>query len=320
MKKIVVTGAAGQIAYQLIFRIASGDLFNEPFALSLLEIPELADSLEGIKMELEDCAFPLVQSIEYGSDPYEGFKGATHVFLVGAKPRSPGMERVQLLSENGKIFVAQGQALNETADRNVKVLVVGNPCNTNCLIALQKAPDLNKRNFFAMTRLDQNRASFQLAAKAGVRVDKVTRLTIWGNHSTTQMPDFFNAQINGKPVLDVIQDRQWLEGPFIEGVQKRGALVLAKRGKSSAASAANAALDSMRDITQVTPQGNWYSAGVFSEGNPYGIDPTLIYSFPCRTNAEGKVEIVSGLDLNPFLKKGLEKSENELKEERGVIG
>ncbi len=320
-KKVVVTGAAGQIAYQLIFRIASGGLFGdkEPISLHLLDIPEFEKSLEGIKMELDDCAFPLVKEIKTGSDPFKIFDQATHVFLVGAKPRGPGMERGELLSENGKIFITQGKALNQVADRNVKVLVVGNPCNTNCLIALQNAPDLDKRNFHAMTRLDQNRAVYQIANKAKVEIEDVTDMTIWGNHSSTQFPDFLNAKIKGKPVNEVIKDLGWLENDFIKTIQKRGAEVIAVRGKSSAASAANAALDAMRSICTTTPKGSWYSSGVWSDKNPYGIDEGLIYSFPCRTLENGKVEIVPGLKVDSFAEERLRISENELKEEREVV-
>lgn len=322
MKKVVVTGGAGQIAYQLLFRIAAGDLFGSltPISLRILEIKEAVSQLEGVKMELEDSAFPLLKEIKIGSSPEEMFEGATHVFLVGAKPRSPGMERKDLLSENGKIFIEQGQALNEVADKNVKVLVVGNPCNTNCLIALKNAPRLSKENFFAMTRLDQNRAAFQLANKSKTAVEKVTNLTIWGNHSTTQVPDFINAKIEGKPVLDVIKDRNWLENEFVSTVQKRGAVVLAARGKSSAASAANAALDAMRSLITETPKGNWYSMALLGENNPYGIDQDLVFSYPCRTTAQGKVEIVSGLNIDQYLRNALKLSEKELQEERSYVG
>lgn len=319
VKKIVVTGAAGQIAYSLMFRM--GELFgvNQPISLHLLEIPEMQQALLGIKMELEDCAFPFLKDVQIGSNPFDVFKDATHAFLVGAKPRGPGMERGELLSENGKIFVTQGKALNEAASRDVKVLVVGNPCNTNCFIAMQNAPDLNKKNFHAMTRLDQNRAVFALAEKAHVAIDQVSHMTIWGNHSSTQVPDFVNAKINGDPASQVIQDLNWLENDFINKVQKRGALIINARGKSSAASAANAALDAMKAICNQTPEGMWYSSGVWSEGNPYGVDSALIYSFPCRTLENGTIEIVQGLNLNHFLKERLKLSENELKEEKEVV-
>lgn len=320
-KKIVVTGAAGQIAYQLLFRIACGGLFGdkEPISLHLLDLPEFEKSLEGIKMELDDCAFPNLKEIQIGSDPFKLFDQATHVFLVGAKPRGPGMERGELLSENGKIFITQGKALNQVASRDVRVLVVGNPCNTNCLIALQNAPGLDKRNFHAMTRLDQNRAVYQIANKANVSIDDVSHMTIWGNHSSTQFPDFLNAKIKGKPVNEVIKDKNWLENDFIKTIQKRGAEVIAARGKSSAASAANAALEAMKSICTPTPHGSWYSSGVWSDENPYGIDSGLIYSFPCRTLENGKVEIVAGLKSDPFTLDRLRISENELKEEREVV-
>lgn len=321
MKKIVVTGAGGQIAYQLIFRIASGALFgeSEPICLSLLELPEFQKVLDGVKMELEDCAFSNLKQIEIGHDPFKVFEGATHVFLVGAKPRGPGMQRSDLLSENGKIFVEQGKALNKVADPNVKVLVVGNPCNTNCLITLQNAPGIDKRNFHAMTRLDQNRAVYQIAKKAGVDIKDVSHVTIWGNHSSTQVPDFVNAKIKAKPVTDIINDQKWLENKFIETVQNRGAEIIANRGKSSAASAANAAIDAMRSIIYPTKEGEWYSSGIWSSNNPYGIDENLVYSFPCKTLANGEVEIVKGLQIDPFLKEKLFLSEKELKEEKEVV-
>lgn len=317
MKRIIVTGAAGQISYSLLFRIASGELFgkDEPIALHLLEIKEMLPALEGIKMELEDCAFLPLKEIKIGSDPTEMFQGVTHAFLVGAKPRSPGMERKELLEENGKIFIEQGKALNQVADRNVKVLVVGNPCNTNCYIAMQNAPDISKKNFHAMTRLDQNRAVFQLSKKANVPLQAVSHVTIFGNHSTTQVPDFVNAQILGKPLLETITDRKWLETDFVSIVQKRGAEILAVRGKSSAASAANAALQAMQAICNPTPAGVWYSSGIWSEKNPYGIDDQLVFSFPCRTRENGDIEIVSGLKIDSFLAERLKVTEKELKEE-----
>jgi malate dehydrogenase len=316
MKRIVVTGAGGQIAYNLLFRIASGELFGkDPIALHLLEIKEMLPALEGVRMELEDCAFPHLKEIQIGSDPYEMFKGVTHAFLVGAKPRGPGMERKELLEENGKIFIEQGKALNSVADRNVKVLVVGNPCNTNCLIALQNAPGLPKENFHAMTRLDQNRAAFQLAKKASVPLSDVSHVTIFGNHSSTQVPDFVNVTIKGKPLLDIINDRKWLETEFIGKVQKRGNEIIAARGKSSAASAANAALEAMKDICNPTPPNTWYSSGIWSEKNPYGIDEQLIFSFPCRTAENGEIQIIPGLKIDSFLAERLKVTEKELKEE-----
>lgn len=316
--RVAVTGGAGQIAYSLLFRIAAGELFgrDQPIALRILEIPEAVQVLEGVKMELDDCAFPLLKEIRIGSDPLELFKDVQYAILVGAKPRGPGMERAELLNENAKIFVAQGAALNKVADRNVKVFVVGNPCNTNCLIALHNAPDLPKENFYAMTRLDENRAIAQLAQRAKVAVEDVTCMTIWGNHSSTQVPDFLNAKISGKPVVDVIKDKAWLEGDFISTIQKRGAAVIAARGKSSAASAANAVIDSIRDLIFPTRAGNWFSVAKISDGNPYGIQEGLIFSFPCKLGANGKCEIIPNLPLDAFLKGKIAATEKELLEEK----
>lgn len=321
IKRIAVTGGAGQIAYNLLFRIASGEMLgnDQPIALHILEVPDALKMLEGVKMELDDCAFPLLKEIYIGSNPVEIFEGVHYALLVGAKPRGPGMERGDLLNDNGKIFIQQGQALNESADENVKVLVVGNPCNTNCLIAMSNAPRIPRKNFHAMTRLDQNRASAQLALKAQVDVKDVTNVTIWGNHSATQVPDFFNAKINGKPVIEKISDRAWLEGEFISTVQKRGAAIIAARGKSSAASAASAAIDSIKDIVTPTPKGQWFSSGVYSEGNSYGIDGNLFFSFPCRSTGNGDYEIVKDLPWNPFLTNKIKLSEKELLEERDLV-
>ncbi len=320
MKCIAVTGAAGQIAYSLLFRLGSGELYGkkQPISLSLLELPQSQEALKGVAMELEDCAFPLLEEVRLTSDPKRAFEGADVAFLLGAKPRSPGMERRDLLLENGKIFVEQGKALNEAANRTVKVLVIGNPCNTNTLIAMSHAPNLDERRFFAMTRLDQNRATALLAEKARVPISAVQNLAIWGNHSTTQVPDFSHATIHGRPATEVITDRKWLEEEFITTVQKRGAIVLAARGKSSAASAAHAAIESMRSILEPTPRGSVFSVALLSDGNPYGIREGLIYSFPCYSKGDGKVEIVSGLSLDFFLKEKLSSSEAELIEERAL--
>lgn len=320
LKRIVVTGAGGQIAYQLLFRIASGEMlgYDQPIALYLLEIPEVEKSLEGVKMELEDCAFPLLKEVHIGSDPYKMFAGVHYALLVGSKPRGPGMERSELLKENGKIFVEQGKALNEVADRNVKVLVVGNPCNTNCLIAMKNAPKIPKQNFYAMTRLDQNRAAAQLAKKAGVPVESVSNVTIWGNHSTTQVPDFLNAKVQGKPTTEVIKDKAWLEEEFFSTVQKRGAAVIAARGKSSAASAASAAIDTMKSMLKPTPEGHWFSCGVCSDHNPYGVAENLIFSFPCRSKGDGNYEIVKNVPIDEFLQKKIKLTEKELLEERDL--
>lgn len=321
LKRVAVTGGAGQIAYSLLFRIAQGELLgpHQPLALHILEIPEAVPALKGVAMELDDCAFPLLKEIIVGSNPFEVFKDVDLAFLVGAKPRGPGMERGDLLKENGKIFIEQGKALNEVAHPNVKILVVGNPCNTNCLIAMSHAPRIPSQNFHAMTRLDQNRAVAQLAQKAHLSVDDVSHMTIWGNHSSTQVPDFFNARIKNRPVTDFIKDQHWLENSFINTVQKRGAEIIAARGKSSAASAASAALDGMRDILEPTKENQWYSSGIFSKDNPYGIQDNLIFSFPCRTLKDGTVEIVKNLPLNDFLKNRIAASEKELVEERNFV-
>lgn len=318
MKRIAITGAAGQIAYSLIFRLASGELFGKetPVALHLLEVPQMIESLKGVEMELQDCAFPLLKEVRIGSDPCVVFEGVDTVFLVGSKPRGPGMERKDLLSENGHIFVGQGKALGEVAAAKAVVLVVGNPCNTNCLIAEKHA---GKHRFFAMTRLDQNRAMSMLAKKAGVDVKEVSHMTIWGNHSSTQVPDFLNAKIQGRAVVEVIQDRTWLEGSFISDVQKRGAVVIAARGKSSAASAAQAALDGMRSLVTPTPVGEWFSMGLKSDGNPYGIAPGIVFSFPCRSMGQGQIEIVKHLKWDDFLKQKIHLTEKELLEEKTII-
>lgn len=321
IKRIAVTGGAGQIAYNLLFRIATGEMlgFDQPIALHILELPEVLKPLEGVAMELDDCAFPLLREIKVGSDPKDVFKDVHYALLVGAKPRGPGMERGDLLSENGKIFVKQGQALNDVADEHVKVFVVGNPCNTNCLIAMSNAPRIPRKNFHAMTRLDQNRAAIHLAKKANVEVSQVTNMTIWGNHSSTQVPDFYNAKIAGKPVTEVVKDIKWLEEEFISSVQKRGAAVIAARGKSSAASAASAAIDAVRSLVTPTAPGQWFSSGVCSDGNPYGIEENLIFSFPCRSNGKGEYEIVKNVPWNDFLTKKIKLSEKELIEERELV-
>jgi len=321
VKKVVVTGGAGQIAYNLLFRIGSGEMLgqDQPIELRILEIPEMLKPLEGVVMELEDCAYPLVQKIAISSDPFELFEDVDLALMVGAWPRGPGMERKDLLAKNAKIFIEQGKALNDKASRDVLVLVVGNPCNTNALIALHHAPKLDPKQFFCMTRLDQNRAQALLAKKAGVPLDKVSRVAIWGNHSTTQVPDFVHARIGAKPVTEVIKDEAWLKKEFVETVQKRGAVVIAARGKSSAASAANAALDAMRSIVEPTPEGDWFSMGVYSNGNPYQIQNDLMFSFPCRSMGNGKIEIVKGLEIDPYLKNLISLSEKELIEERQLI-
>ncbi len=321
IKRIAVTGGAGQIAYALLMRIASGEMLgkDQPIALHILEVPEVLHALEGVRMELEDCAFPLLKEIRIGTDPRVVFGDIDYALLVGAKPRGPGMERADLLKDNGKIFVAHGSALNEVASPDVKVLVVGNPCNTNCLIAMHHAPRVPRKNFFAMTRLDQNRAQSLLARKAHVDVTEVTRVTIWGNHSTTQVPDFVNARINGRSAESVIGDRKWLEEQFVSDVQKRGAAVIAARGKSSAASAAHAIVESIRSFVTPTSKGNWFSSGVYTEGNPYGIADDLIFSFPCTSTGKGDYEIVKGVEWDSFLKSRMKITEKELLEERDLV-
>lgn len=318
--RVAVTGGAGQIAYSLLFRIALGEMLgdDQPIALHILEVPEAMQALEGVKMELDDCAFPLLREVRIGSDPNYVFEGVHYALLVGAKPRGPGMERGDLLTENGKIFIGQGKALNDVADRNVKVLVVGNPCNTNALIAMTHAPDIPRSNFFAMTRLDQNRAKAQLAQKAGVTVNDVKNLTIWGNHSSTQVPDYVNAKISGKAASEVIGDQNWFTNDFIPTVQKRGAAIIKARGKSSAASAASAAIDTIKSIVTPTSEDDWFSVGLCSDGNSYGIEGNLIFSFPCRTDAHGNVSIVEGVAWNDFLKEKIKASEAELIEERDM--
>lgn len=321
LKRVVVTGGAGQIAYSLLFRIAAGAMLgpHQSLALHILEIPEVLPNLEGVKMELLDCAFPLLKEVHIGSDPEEVFRDADFALLVGSKPRGPGMERKDLLTENGKIFIEQGRALNASASPNVKVLVVGNPCNTNCQILMSHAPRIPRKNFHAMMRLDQNRAQSQLALKAGVDITAVTHMTIWGNHSTTQVPDFYNARIHGRPVTSVIEDEKWLQEDFISRVQKRGAEVLKARGKSSAASAACAAIDAVRSLVTPTAPGQWFSSAVCSDGNPYGIEQDLIFSFPCRSKGDGNYEIIADLPWNDFLKQRIKESERELLEEKNLF-
>lgn len=321
LKRIAVTGGAGQIAYSLIFRIAAGDLLgpDQPIALHLLDLPEFEGMLKGVAMELDDCVFPLLKEVKIGSKPEEIFGGVHCALLVGAKPRGPGMERKDLLSDNGKIFVEQGKALNRVASKDVRVFVVGNPCNTNCLIAMHHAPDLPRSHFSAMTRLDQNRAVFQLAKKSNTTIQEVTNVAIWGNHSSTQVPDFLNAKIHGRPAIDVIQDRKWLENEFVQKIQKRGAEVIAARGKSSAASAANAIVGSIRSLYIPTDPGQWFSLAVSSSNNPYGIPEDLVFSFPCKSEGRGDWRIVSGLQIDPFLKEKLHLTQKELMEERDLV-
>jgi len=317
--KVAVTGAGGQIGYSLIFRIASGELFGPDtrVELSLLEIPQALAALDGLAMELEDCAFPTLSKINCYDDPNAAFDGANWVLMVGSKPRGPGMERGDLIRENGPIFTGQGKAMLKSA-ADVRGVVVGNPCNTNCLIAAANAKGLPMNRFSAMTRLDENRARNQLAAKAGVDISAVTNMTIWGNHSATQYPDFYNAKINGTPVPEVISDMDWLKGEFISTVQKRGAAIIKARGKSSAASAGNALLDHVKSLITPTTDGNWYSAAVPSDGS-YGVPEGLLFSFPCRTLEDGSYEIVQGLEHGDFGKEKLNITTKELESEKEVI-
>jgi len=319
--RIAVTGGAGQIAYNLLFRLANGELFgpDQPIALQILELPIALQALDGVRMELEDCAFPLLHSIEITDQAKKAFKDVDYALLLGAFPRGPGMERGELLEKNGKIFIEQGKALNEAAKDTAKVFVVGNPCNTNCLIALSQAPRLERRNFYSMMRLDMNRAIFQLANKAKVNVNEISKMTVWGNHSSTQVPDFYHAEISGKPADLVITDKKWLENDFIQQVQKRGAVIIQARGKSSAASAANALIDAIKDILHPTKKNDWFSVAIHSNNNPYGIDDNLIFSFPCMTRISGACEIVKGLEFNEFLQTRIKLSEKELKDERDLI-
>jgi malate dehydrogenase len=316
---VAVTGAAGQIGYALLFRIASGQLLGPdmPVHLSLLEIPDALKAAEGTAMELDDCAFPLLAGVDIDDDPNKAFDGVNVALLVGARPRSKGMERSDLLEANGGIFKPQGNALNDHAASDVKILVVGNPANTNCLIAKSNAPDIPGERFTAMMRLDHNRALGQLSKKTGVPVREIKRVTIWGNHSTTQYPHIFHATVRGRNAGEVINDQEWLENDFIPTVQKRGAAIIEARGASSAASAANAAIDHVHDWILGTPEDDWVSMGIPSDGS-YGVDEGLISSFPVTTS-DGSYEIVQGLELNEFAKSRLDITVNELKEERDAV-
>lgn len=318
--RVAVTGAAGQIGYALLFRLASGQVFGSDtsISLNLIELPVAMNALKGVVMELEDCAFPLVKEIVQTSDINDGFKDVNWAILVGSVPRKAGMERGDLLTINGGIFTGQGKAINDNAASDVRVLVVGNPCNTNALIAMNSAPDVPRDRFFAMTRLDQNRAMSQLARKAGRPVSEVTNLAIWGNHSSTQYPDFHNARIGGRPVTELITDGEWLKGEFISTVQKRGAAIIEARGLSSAASAANAAIDTIISLTHPTPEGNWHSVAVASTGE-YGTPEGLMIGFPIRTLPNGSWEVVQGIEHNAWGEQKFMASVNELAEEREAV-
>ncbi len=315
---IAVTGAAGQISYSLLFRLAAGSLLgtDQPIVLHLLEITPAMNALQGVVMELNDCASPLLHRIEITDNPMAAFRNVDYAFLVGARPRGPGMERKDLLAANAEIFSIQGKALNAVANRDVKVLVTGNPANTNALIALKNAPDLSPENFSAMTRLDHNRAISQLAVKCGVLTIDIKNMIIWGNHSTTQYPDLHHARVKGQDALSLV-DEDWFVNEFIPTVQQRGAVVIKARGQSSAASAANAAIDQMRNWELGTEEGDWVSMGVLSDGS-YGIAKDLIYSFPV-TVVDGKVSIVKGLAINEFSRQRMKLTELELKEERDAV-
>jgi malate dehydrogenase len=317
--KIAVTGAAGQIGYSLLFRIASGSMLgpDQPLELRLLEITPALRGLEGVVMELDDCAFPLLSKVEIGDDPKAIFDGVNLACLVGARPRTKGMERRDLLEANGGIFKPQGRALNDQAADDVKVLVTGNPANTNALIAMRNAPDIPPERFNALTRLDHNRAKAQLAAKTGATVSEITHMTIWGNHSATQYPDLFNTLVRGQRAAELVDDQEWLESTFLPTVQKRGAAVIEARGASSAGSAANATVNHMRDWVLGTPEGDWVSMSVPSDGS-YEIPEGLISSFPC-TVSSGIYQIVPGLEINDFSRGKINTSVAELVEEREAV-
>jgi malate dehydrogenase len=317
--RVAVTGAAGQIGYALLFRIASGQLLgaDTTVSLSLLEIPQAVKAAEGTAMELDDCAFPLLAGVDIYDDPNKAFDGVNVALLVGARPRTAGMERGDLLEANGGIFKPQGKALNDHAASDLKVLVVGNPANTNCLIAQSNAPDIPLERFTAMMRLDHNRAKAQLAAKAGATVADVTNMTVWGNHSATQYPDIVHAKVNGQNAAETVNDQDWLENDFIPTVQKRGAAIIDARGASSAASAANAAVDHVRDWVLGTPEGDWVSMAVAADGS-YGVGEGIFSGFPC-TCSGGGYEIVEGLEIDDFSRRRIDASVSELTSERESI-
>jgi malate dehydrogenase len=317
---VAITGAAGQIGYALVFRVASGAMFgpDQPVALHLIEIPAGFEALKGVVMELDDCAFPLLKSVVATTDLNEGFRDVNWALLVGSVPRKAGMERKDLLGINGKIFIGQGQAIEKNAAKDVRILVIGNPCNTNCLIAMNNSKSIPRDRWFAMTRLDENRAKAQLAQKAGVDVTEVTNMTIWGNHSATQYPDSYNARIKGRSAAEVIGDESWLKETFIPAVQQRGAAIIKARGSSSAGSAANAIVDTVRSLTTDTAESDWHSVAVCSDGS-YGVEEGLICSFPVRTR-NGKWEIVQNVPVNDFSRSKAEASVAELKEERSLVG
>lgn len=318
--RVAVTGAAGQIGYSLLFRIANGDLLgpDQPVILHLVDLPQAENACRGVVMELEDCAFPLLKGTLVTSDYEKGFGDIDIAMLVGSKPRGPGMERADLLKDNGQIFIGQGDAIDQNAKKDVKVMVVGNPCNTNALIARSRVKRTDPRNYTAMTRLDQNRAMAQLAAKSGKPVESIKNLAIWGNHSPTMYPNWFDATIDGKPVAEVIGDDAWLKGEFLERVQKRGAEIIGARGKSSAASAASAALDHVRSWGTGEMTGDYVSMAVPSDGS-YGVPEGLISSFPVRITGPWQYEIVQGLELNEYSKAAIKHTNDELLSERDAV-
>src|ERR1700741_639744 len=317
--RVAVTGAAGQIGYQLLFRIASGSMFgpDQSVILHLIEIEPALPALSGVVMELQDCAFPLLKGIVPTANLDEGFAGVNWALLVGSVPRKAGMERKDLLGINGKIFIGQGKAIEKNAAADVRVLVIGNPCNTNCLIAMNNAKEIPRDRWFAMTRLDENRARAQLAHKAGVEITRITNMTIWGNHSSTQYPDFYNARIDQRPANEVIGDEKWLKEDFIATVQQRGAAIIKARGLSSAASAANAVVDTVNSLTNDTPGDDWHSVAVCSDGS-YDVEKGLLSPFPFRLHG-GKLKIVQGLPINDFSRAKIDASVAELKEERSLV-
>jgi malate dehydrogenase (NADP+) len=320
--RVAVTGASGQISNHLLFMLASGEVFgkNQPIALQLLGSDRSREALEGVAMELEDSLYPLLREVSIGTDPYAVFKDAEWALMIGAKPRGPGQERADLLDQNGRIFVEQGKALNEVASRNCKVLVVGNPCNTNALIAMENAPNIPRKNFHALTRLDENRAKCQLALKAGKFYTNVSRVAIWGNHSTTQVPDFVNARIGGRPAIDVIQDMKWFREEFTPTVAQRGGALIKKWGRSSAASTAVSVADAIRSLVTPTAPGDCFSTAVITDGNPYGIQEGLIFSMPCRSKGDGDYEVCDDFIIDDWLRKKIQATEEELVKEKECVG
>lgn len=317
--RVAVTGAGGQIGYSILFRLASGEVFgpNKKVILHLVEVPAGVRSAEGTAMELEDCAFSNLAGIEIHDNPEKGFEGVNWALLIGSKPRGPGMERNDLIKDNGKIFTSQGKALNKAAS-DLRVIVVGNPCNTNCLIAMHNARDIAPSRFSAMTLLDENRAKAQLAQKAKVSVEAISKLAIWGNHSSTMFPNFEHALIKGEPSSEKL-DRKWLEGDFMTTVQKRGAAIIEARGKSSAASAANACIDHVKAFSQATASGEWFSAAIASDGNSYGVPAGLVFSFPLTTSKSGETKIVENLSLSEYAKSRIKITTDELLGERDLV-